>query len=58
MKVGELKEIIKNIDDDEEILVTMPELKYVHHVKEIKINPLNTENDIIEGVGIIGRKYS
>ena len=46
------------IDDDEEILVTMPELKYVHHVKEIKINPLNTENDVIEGVVIIGRKYS
>ena len=58
MRIGELKEIIKNVDDDEEILITMPELKYIHHVKEIKINPLNTENDIIEGVVIIGYKYS
>ena len=58
MRVGELKEIIKNIDDDEEILVTMPELRYIHHVKEIEINPLNTENEVIEGVVIIGCKYS
>ena len=46
MRIGELKEIIKNVDDDEEILITMPELKYIHHVKEIKINPLNTEDEI------------
>lgn len=58
MRVGELKEIIKNIDDDEEILVAMPELRYIHHVKEIEINPLNTENEVIEGVVIIGCKYS
>lgn len=58
MRVGELKEIIKNIDDNEEILVTMPELRYIHHVKEIEINPLNAENEVIEGVVIIGCKYS
>lgn len=57
MKVRELKEFIKNVDDDEEVLVTMPELKYIHHVKEIEINPLNTENEIIQGIVIIGCKY-
>lgn len=57
MRIGELKEIIKNIDDDEEILVTMPDLKYVHHVKEIEINPLNTEDEVIQGVVIVGYKY-
>lgn len=57
MRIGELKEIIKNIDDDEEILVTMPDLKYVHHVKEIEINPLNTEDEVIQGVVIVGYEY-
>ena len=57
MNVGELKEIIKNIDDNERVLLTMPELKYVHNVKEIEINPLNTENEVIDGVVLIGCKY-
>ena len=57
MRIRELKEIIKNIDDSEELLVTMPDLKYVHHVKEIEINPLNTEDEVIQGVVIVGCKY-
>ena len=57
MSIGELKKIIKDINDDEQVLLTMPELKYVHNVKEIEINPLNTENEIIEGVVLIGCKY-
>ena len=58
MNVGELKEIIKNIDDNERVLLTMPELKYVHNVKDVEINPLNTENEVIDGVVIIWCKYS
>ena len=55
--VEKTKEIIKNIDDNERVLLTMPELKYVHNVKEIEINPLNTENEVIDGVVLIGCKY-
>lgn len=57
MKIRELKEIIKNVDDEEEILVTMPELKYIHHIKEIQVNPLDTENEVINGVVIVGCKH-
>lgn len=57
MKIRELKEIIKNLDDEEEILVTMPELKYIHHIKEIQVNPLDTENEVINGVVIVGCKH-
>ena len=57
MNVGELKEIIKNIDDNERVLLTIPELKYVHNVKDVEINPLNTENEVIDGVVLIGCKY-
>ena len=55
--IYKLKEIIKNIDDNERVLLTMPELKYVHNVKEIEINPLNTENEVIDGVVLIGCKH-
>lgn len=57
MKIRELKEIIKNIDDEEEILVTMTGLKYLHHVNEIRIDPLDIDGDIVKGVVIIGCKY-
>lgn len=57
MRIGDLKEIINNVDDDEEILVTMPALKYVHHVRKIEINPLDIEGGTIRGVVIIGCKY-
>lgn len=57
MKIRELKEIIKNIDDEEEILMTMAGLKYVHHVSDIRINPLGIDGDAVEGVVIIGCKY-
>lgn len=57
MKIRDLKESIKDVDDDDELLVTMPGFKYVHHVNEIMINPIDTEGENLQGVVIIGCKH-
>lgn len=57
MKIRELKEIIKDVGDDEELLVTIPEFKYVHHVNEIIINPVDAEGENLQGVLIVAYKH-